>query len=151
MKFEFLRPMIISFCASASLGAGSADAQSPPPCSLLTTAEVSAVVGATAGAGQPIGTTGCSWSAPHVITTVSLWDLTSWEKLKVPMPGMSKSSVAGLGDDAILSTVGPSGKEMSSLAIKKGNKAYVVKVYGVAPTDQLSMEKALAAKVLANL
>jgi hypothetical protein len=117
----------------------------------LTTAEVSSVVGATAGTGQPIGTTGCSWSAPHIITSVSLWDVSGWEKMKTALPGTSTTSVAGLGEDAFLSTLGTPGKEFASLAIKKGNKAYVVKVYGVSLTEQVSMEKALAAKVLAKL
>jgi hypothetical protein len=138
--------------ALAALGLGMADAQAgPAPCSLLSSAEVSAAVGANVGAAQPIATTGCSWSAPHIIVTVSLWDASKWAKMKAGLPGISTSSVAGLGDDAFFSTMGSAEKQFTTLTVKKGDTAYVIKVYGGSAAEQMSSEKTLAGNVLAKL
>jgi hypothetical protein len=139
-------------CSLTGLGLWTAEAQAgPAPCSLLTSAEVSAAVGANVGAAQPIATTGCSWSAPHIIVTVSLWDASDWGKMKTPYPGMSKTSVPGLGDDAFFTTMGSAEKQFTTLTVKKGSTAYMIKVYGSNATDQMAKEKTLAANVLAKL
>ncbi|MEO7207831.1 MAG: hypothetical protein ABI356_08705 [Steroidobacteraceae bacterium] len=153
MKSNYSRYFIIAcIYASAVLGSKTAAAQSGTPCSLLTSAQVSAAVGVTVGAAQPIANTGCSWTAPHMIVTVSLWDGSKWERMKTPMPGMNRSSVSGLGDDAFYTTMGPaSGKQIATLSVKKGATAYLIKVYGPAVTEQMSMEKTLAGNVLAKL
>jgi hypothetical protein len=154
MQFNASRHLFIAcICAAAALGSTTAAAQSAPaPCSLLTAAQVGAAVGVSVGAAQPIGTTGCSWSAPHMIVTVSLWDGNKWDQMKAPFPGTSRSPVSGLGDDAFYSTIGPaSGKQFATLSIKKGGTAYLIKVYGPSVADQMSMEKALAGNVLAKL
>jgi hypothetical protein len=71
--------------------------------------------------------------------------------MKAPLPGMTRSSVSGLGDDAFSSTMG-TGKQLVVLSVKKGATAYRFKVYGVdSPSDQLSIEKTLAADVLTTL
>jgi hypothetical protein len=144
--------MIACICASAVLGSKTAAAQSAAPCSLLTAAQVTAAVGVSVGAGQPIATTGCSWSGPHMIVTLSLWDGNKWDKMKTPMPGMSRTPISGLGDDAFLTTLGSaSGNQFATLSVKKGSTAYLLKVYGGNVTDQMAMEKTLAGEVLANL
>jgi hypothetical protein len=152
MKSNYSRHFFIAcICATAALGSKTAAAQSAP-CSLLTSAQVTAAVGSSVGAAQPIANTGCSWSAPHMIVTVSLWDGNKWDQLKAPYPGMSRTSVSGLGDDAFYSTLGPeSGKQIATLTVKKGTTAYLIKVYGPNVTDQMSMEKTLAGDVLAKL
>ena len=137
-------------CALAGLRSEVAAAQASP-CSLLTSAQVSAVVGVSVGAAQPIATTGCAWSGPHVMTTVSLWDASGWEKMKTPLAGMTKTAVAGLGDDAFFSTIGAPGKQLATLSVKKGKTAYIFHVYGGILSDQMTMEKALASAVLAKL
>jgi hypothetical protein len=71
--------------------------------------------------------------------------------MKAPLPGVTKTSVSGLGDDAIFSTLGPAAKQYVTLSVKKGNTAYSFKVYGPGVTEQMSMEKALAGNALANL
>jgi hypothetical protein len=87
------------------MSAGCKAQAGPAPCSLLTSAEVSAAVGVNVGAAQPIATTGCSWSAPHIIISLSLWDASKWDRMKNnPLPGVSTTSVSGLGDDAFIST-----------------------------------------------
>jgi hypothetical protein len=145
--------IIACICLSSTLGSKSAGAQSGTPCSLLTSAQVTAAVGVSVGAAQPIANTGCSWSAPHMLVTLSLWDgsATGWGKIKTPLPDVTKTQVAGLGDDAIFSTLGPAAKQFVTLSVKKGNAAYLFKVYGPTVTEQMSMEKMLAGNVLAKL
>lgn len=152
MNSKFLPHFIAGlFCVLAGLGARTAAAQAAP-CSLLSSAQVSAAVGVSVGAAQPIATTGCSWSAPHIIVTLSLWDGNKWDKMKTGLPGSTVNSVAALGDDAFLTTLGrPTEKQFATLSVKKGNTAYVFKVYGPSVSDQTSMEKALAGNVLAKL
>lgn len=152
MKSNFSRYFINTcICVSAILGSRTAAAQAAP-CSLLTSAQVTAAVGVSVGAAQPIANTGCQWSAPHMLVTVSLWDGNTWDKMKTPVPGMNRTPVSGLGDDAFYTTMGPaSGKQFATLSIKKGSTAYLIKVYGPSVTEQMSMEKTLAGNVLAHL
>ncbi|HTY94932.1 MAG TPA: hypothetical protein VMC02_13640 [Steroidobacteraceae bacterium] len=141
-------------CAVVDSG-GAAAQQASGPCTLLTVAQVSAAVGASVGAGVPIGTTGCSWTAPNVITTVSLWDASRWEQMKAPLPGYVKTPAGGLGDDAFFSVLGSKGGSASftTLSIRKGRTAYVVKVYSSlhAASELMSMETTLGKEVLARL
>lgn len=152
MKSNSARRFIACGIALAALDLGAAGARADTaPCSLLTTAQVAAAVGANVGAGQPITAAGCSWSAPHMIVTLSLSDGGGWEQMKAPLAGVTKTPVSGLGDDAIFSTLGQPAKQYVTLSVKKGNTAYLFKVYGPSVTQQMSLEKALAGKVLANL
>lgn len=101
MKSNYSRYFIIAcICVSATLGSRTAAAQSAAPCSLLTSAQVTAAVGVSVGASQPIANTGCSWSAPHMIVTLSLWDgsVSGWRKMKTSIAGINKTPVSGLGD-----------------------------------------------------
>lgn len=138
--------------AIAALALGLATAQAAPaPCSLLSSAQVTAAVGVTVGTAQPIANTGCSWSGPHMIVTLSLWDGSGWDKMKTPLPGATKTPVSGLGDDAIYSTLGPAEKQYATLSVKKGGTIYLFKVYGPSVTEQMAMEKVLAGNALAQL
>jgi hypothetical protein len=153
MKSNGSRHFIFAcICSLTALGSWTAEAQAgPAPCSLLTSAEVTAAVGTNVGAAQPIATTGCSWTAPHVIVTISLWDASDWGRMKSPLPGTSRTAVSGFGDDAFFSTIGSGEKQFTTLTVKKGSTAYVIKVYGGNATDQMSKEKTLAGNVLARL
>jgi hypothetical protein len=152
MKANSWRFMVGMVCALGMLGPRSAAAQSTPaPCGLLTPAQVSAAIGSSVGAGEPIATTGCTWASPHVKATLSLWDATEWEKMKAPLPGMSKSAIGSLGDDAFFATVGTR-KQLTTLTVKKAKTAYVFHIYGIDNvSDQMSMEKTLAGIILAKL
>jgi hypothetical protein len=152
MKPTTSRPLAIISGAFAAFVTLEAVAQSgSTPCGLLTAAQVSAAVGATVGNGEPIATTGCTWSWGRARTTLSLWDASKWDQMKAPLPGVTRSSVSGLGDDAFSSTMGTS-KQLVVLDVKKGATVYLFKVYGVDnPSDQLSIEKTLAADVLTTL
>src|SRR5215469_9839450 len=123
----------------------------PEPCKLLTSAQVSAALGATFGAGEPIGTTGCSWTSakPHQIVTVSLWPPKEWDRMKAsPLPGTTNTPASGLGDDAFYTTVA----QYTVLYVKKGQTVYLFKVYGVKDqAKQMSAEKTLAQDALKSL
>ena len=136
-------------CAIVLLAAGVSGAAEP--CKLLTQAEVAAAVGGTFGTGQPIGTTGCSWTAekPHMIVTLSLWPPAEWDRMKASaLPGTTNQPAPGLGDDAFYTTVA----QYTVLYVKKGATVYLFKVYGVKDqAKQMSAEKTLAQDVLARL
>jgi hypothetical protein len=121
------------------------------PCKLLTPSQVGSALGGSFGGGQPISTTGCSWTSetPHVIVTVSLWPPTEWERVKAsPLPGTKITPASGLGDDAFCVTLSP----YSVLYVKKGKTVFLFKVYGVKDqTKQMSAEKTLALDALATL
>jgi hypothetical protein len=144
-------------CALAACSSRTAYAEAPTdPCALLTPAQVSAVVGVTVGAGQPIGTTGCQWStatqgnptnAP-VRATLALWDAAAFADMKTPLPGFTKTPASGIGEDAVYATA----RTLTTLGVKKGNVAFVIRLYGVPGQDkQMATEKALALDVLAAL
>lgn len=152
MKAKFSAHLIGGIvCSVAMLGPRAAAAQSGlVPCNLLTQAQVSAALGANVGVGEPISTTGCTWTLLHVTATLSLWDATKWEKMKAPLPGMARVSVGGLGDDAFFST-GGGRRQLTTLTVKKGLTAFVFHIYGVdSVSEQMSMEKTLAQDVLAK-
>ena len=123
----------------------------PVPCTLLTSTQVGAALGGSFGEGQPIGTTGCSWTSPtpHVIVTVSLWPPAEWDRVKShPLPGAEITPTSGLGDDAFYATLA----QYTVLYVKKGQTVFLVKVYGVKDlARQSSAEKTLALAVLGKL
>lgn len=88
-----------------------------------------------------------------MVVTLSLWDgsASGWAKIQMPLPGVTKTAVSGLGDDALFSTLGPAAKQFVTLSVKKGSTAYLFKVYGPTVTEQMTMEKTLAGNVLAKL
>jgi hypothetical protein len=141
-----------TICAFAMLGPSVAAAQSSlVPCNLLTQAQVSAALGASVGTGEPISTTGCTWTVLRVKATLSLWDATKWETMKATLPGMAKTPVGDLGDDAFFTT-GGGRKQLTTLTVKKGSTAFAFHIYGVdSVSEQMSMEKTLAQGVLAKL
>ena len=123
----------------------------PDPCKLLTPTQVTAALGATFAAGEPIGTTGCSWTSakPHVIVTVSLWPPEGWDRMKgSPLPGSSITPAGGIGDDAFYATLA----QYTVLYVKKGKTVFLLKVYGVQDqAKQMSAEKTLALEALGQL
>ena len=114
--------------------------------------EIGAALGATFAAGEPIGTTGCSWSSasPHMIVTVSLWPPAEWDRIKAGggIPGTKITPVSGLGDDAFYATI----PQYVVLYVKKGQTVYLFKVYGVKDqAKQMSVEKTLAGNAVKRL
>jgi hypothetical protein len=144
-------PLLQLICALGLLIAPAVARAATEPCKLLTAAQVGDALGATFGAGEPIGTTGCSWTSqkPHIIVTVSLWPPTEWDRIKAgSLPGTTTTPVSGLGDDAFYATVA----QYTVLYVKKGQTVFLFKVYGVQDkTKQMSAEKALALDALKQL
>ena len=145
-------PGLLALCTVALLAFPRASEAATEPCKLLTPAEIGGALGATFGAGEPIGTTGCSWTSatPHMIVTVSLWPPAEWDRIKAGggLPGSKTTPVSGLGDDAFYTTVA----QYVVLYVKKGQTVYLFKVYGVKdPAKQMSAEKTLAGDALKRL
>ena len=71
-----------------------------------------------------------------------------WNTRKTrPMPGVTKATVSGIGDEAFAETAG----KLTTLYVKKGSTIFMVRVYGVPdPTRQLAIEKPIAQKVTAK-
>lgn len=144
-------------CALATCSSRAAYAEAPvDPCALLTPAQLDTVLGVTVGAGQSIGTTGCEWSTltqatpttARVTATVVLWDVTAFAGMKTQLAGITKTAVSGIGEEAVYALVG----RLTTLSVKKGKVAFIVRLYGVQGQDkQMAMEKALALDVLARL
>jgi hypothetical protein len=146
---------------------GSSVAHAAPPtdaCSLLTSAEVSAALGVSVGAGEkivPNSTALCGWEVPgeksmdrkRVVLSIytqmgSRTPVDRFNAAKTPMKGITKEPVSGVGDDAIFATTPGFG---TGLIFRKGNAAFDLRVYGF-PVDQLkAKEKTLAQSVLAKL
>lgn len=140
----------VRICALALCFLGGVARAAPAPCGLLTPAQVTAAVGGSFGPGQPIGTTGCSWTSPkpHLIVTVSLWPPGEWDRIKAgPLPGTTITPASGVGDDAFYATLA----QYTVLYVKKGQTVFLFKVYGVADkAKQMSAEMTLAQQGLAN-
>jgi hypothetical protein len=145
-----LVPVIVS--ALVASGARAVGAQVPSdPCAQVTAAEVSTALGETVGAGKQAGTKTCSWSADkptHQIVSLMYSPPGDWNTRKSRlMPGVTKASVGGIGDEAFAETAA----NFTTLYVKKGSTNFMVRVYGVPdPTRQLAIEKPIAQKVAAK-
>jgi hypothetical protein len=166
MKFKFWT--IVAMClAFATCGATIAFAAPPTnPCSLLTTAQVSATMGITVNAGKQEGQFDCEWEEPgatlargqrvylHLLGPVgSLTPAQRFDTIKMPLPvrGITKMSLTGVGDDAVYVVRGNSPPE---LTVKKGAAVFQVRIQGLPRIDTSlieAKEKALALHVLPNL
>jgi hypothetical protein len=86
----------------------------------VTPSQVSNALGETVGAGRKSGTATCTWVADkpaHRIVTLMYAPPGNWDSRKTRQtPGITKSSVSGVGDDAIAETLGP----LTTLFVKKG-------------------------------
>lgn len=164
MKITILLTVVV--LGAFAMG-GSRNAYAAPPtdaCSLLTQAQVRAVLGVDVGAGEkilPNSSTMCGWEVPGeksldrkrvVLSTYtqigSMTPVQRFNMAKTPVKGIPKEPATGVGDDAIFATTPGFG---TGLIFRKGNAAFGLRVYGF-PLDQLkAKEKALALDVLAKL
>lgn len=147
-------------------------ATAAPPtdaCSLLTQAEISAVVGVQVGPGSHIAPTSskmCQWAPPGGATVefanvlLTLESAASWQSAKAMLQavanapnnnkkgGITMTPISGIGDDALYSSVG----NYTKLIVKKGDAVFQLVITSKAPIEKKrEMEKALASKVLAKL
>jgi hypothetical protein len=134
-------------------------------CSLLTPAQVSAVLGISAGAGQPLGlnipgrpaptvSKVCGWNVAGSTTpsekrvVLTIITVRSFTVGKTPFKGITKEPVGGVGDDAYFVTTPGFG---TGLDVLKGNSALQIRVYGFSLDQIKAMEKTLAQDALARL
>ena len=142
-----LVPVVVSVLVASGLRAARAQVPSDP-CAQLTPAEVSAALGETVAAGEKAGTKTCSWSAnkpTHQVVSLMYSPPGDWNTRKTrPLPGVTKTSVSGVGDEAFAETAA----DFTTLYVKKGRTTFMVRVYGVPdPGRQLAIEKPIAQKV----
>jgi len=144
-------PVVVCVLVASGLRVASAQAPSDP-CAQLTAAQVSAALGETVAAGQKAGTKTCSWSAnkpTHQIVSLMYSPPGDWNTRKTrPMPGVTKTSVSGVGDEAFAETAA----NFTTLYVKKKSTIFMVRVYGVPDVGrQLAIEKPLAQAVAAKV
>jgi len=135
----------------------------PPsdPCSLLTQAQVSAVLGTSVEPAQRIAPRLCQWSVPNqpnsmnakkVAVTIS--DERAFGYAKTPVVKSVKTTPAsGICDDAVYAfTPGVTPGLGTSLYVKKGDSYFVVHVYGFPEQAKaMAMEKTLAIEACSKL
>ncbi len=136
----------------------------PPsdPCSLLTPAQVSAVLGVQAGPGKRLASTLCDWRMPAQpgmkakSVIITLLDARGFAatKTQLNVMGITKVPVSGIGDEAVYGTTSGLG---STLSVKKGDFYFVVHVNGF-PFDKAkgadeteAKEKTLALEILSKV
>ncbi len=125
------------------------------PCKLMTVQEVAQVLGGTVSS-SPLGTTGCFWAGGTQKVSIVVRDASAWARITIPVQGMTKTNISGLGDAASISgldqTVHPGQSNVLTLSVKQGASVIVLTVYGVDdPARQRSMEESLARLALPRL
>jgi len=117
------------------------------PCDLLTVQEVAQVVGNSVSP-MPVGTTGCMWKGSPQYVSIVHRDASIWARTIMPVPGMTKTDVSGIGDAASSSGM----QNIWTLSVKQGNNVIVLTVYGAkTPDQQKSSEETLARLALKHL
>jgi hypothetical protein len=171
MRYKLIVTVIVGSVFLLSNG-NSPPAHAVPPapptdaCSLLTEAQVSAVLGVSAGTGQrvmPNSPAVCGWEVPgetsldrkRVVLSIytqmgSLTPVDRFNNAKRPIAAknITKEPVSGVGDDAVSVTTSGFG---TGLIFRKGSSAFDVRVYGF-PLDQIkAKEKTLALDIITKL
>ena len=148
--------VLLTLCAGSSWATDA--------CSLLTQAQVSAVLGVQVGPGEhivPNNTAMCGWSTPghhgpsDKKVVLSLYTqmgtrtpVDRFNTAKTPIQGVTKTPVSGIGDEAFYSTASGLG---TALVVRKGNTPFHVSVNGL-PVEQVKeKEKTLAGEILSKL
>ncbi len=126
-------------------------------CTLLTQAQVGAALGVAVEPGKPIVASNpriCGWAPPGGPTitgkklTVTLMTTKSFEAGKIPVEGIPKQPLSGVGDEAIYITTKGFG---TALNVRKGNSAFQVRVGGFSEQQEKDIEKTLAMQILAKM
>lgn len=117
------------------------------PCKLLTAAEVAQVLGNSVSSMQ-LGATGCMWKGTPQGVSIAMRDASAWARTIMPVQGMTKTDVSGIGDAASFSGM----QNIWTLSVKQGNNVIVLTVYGAkSPDQQRSSEESLARLALKHL
>ena len=134
--------------------AHAAPAAAAGPCALLTTQQVSAVLGASFGKPIPAGAKICEWiatgpSGPNGTKKVELVMVPANEFATrlTPMPAPVTRTPLSIGDAANYETTPMGG----TLAVQKGDAYFLLQVRGVPLANQQAMEVTLAQEIVGNL
>jgi hypothetical protein len=127
-------------------------------CALLTAAQATAALGGTVGGGKPFPGQACQWEQQgkggDVLLKLNINVVTAarYERMKSVTVG-TVTSVSGLGDDAYYSTLKTANDVITTLNVKKGDNAVVIRVFGgKKPADEYqAKEKAVAQTIVAKL
>jgi hypothetical protein len=126
-------------------------------CSLLTLAQVSAVLGIPVTTTTPNPKKLCLWSAqgkPGGAKTVTLtfWNPAAFPSKTAALPGSIIIPLSGVGDDAVYTGFQNAGESQAfKLFVKKSGTVFSITVFGF-PVDQAKeKEKTLALNVLGKL
>jgi hypothetical protein len=130
----------------------------PDPCALLTPAQASAALGGTVAAGKSLASKSCRWhqegkaGAELLLLDVTLLPPDRFAHTKSVTIG-TVTNVGGLGDDAFYSTLKTGRTTVTTLNIKKGDTAVVIRVSGgEKPVEEYqAKEKAVAQAILPKL
>lgn len=160
-----MRGLFVFACAGAALALAAAvplnGQMATDACAILTSAQVSAVLGAPVGDGEHVPATNplsCRWS-PRGVTGPSgkraLLDLLGpigkltpadrFDKGKRPLTGAAPTPLADVGDEAYYVTTPGTG---TALNVKSGTVVFQLRVYGFTPDEVRAMEKSLAEAIL---
>jgi len=127
----------------------------PDPCSLLTAAQVSAALGATAGEGKAVTPKYCLWTAvgkdggsQKVALTISDAQRFAYAKMPVNSPSITKTPVSGVGDEAVYGTTAG---QAASITVKKGDNYFSVSLMGVPMSNAQAVATQLAKEAVAKL
>jgi hypothetical protein len=168
MTWKTKVPMAVAAFLFVALGSARVAHAAPPTdsCSLLTPAQVSSALSVAVGIGKQEGQLDCEWDQPgwtmvrgvrvllHILGPVgNLTPVERFNTIKMPLPvaGITKTPLSGVGDDAVYVSRASSAPE---LTVKKGNTVFQISIQGL-PRNQINQieakEKALAQDVLAKL
>jgi hypothetical protein len=135
-------------------------AAAPPsdPCALLTTTQASAALGGIVSAGKPLAGSVCQWSQQgkpgDVLLKLSVDIITPdhYARMKSVVAG-TVTPVSGLGDDAYYATLQTGKTALTTLNVKKGGTAVVIRVSGgTKPAEEYqAKEKAVAQALVPKL
>jgi hypothetical protein len=150
----FRDPIVFRTIAVTMLCIGTAHA-APSPCTLLTTQQVSAVMGANFDKAIPAGATICEWiatgpSGPNGTKKVELVMVpaNTFATRLTPMPApITRTPVSAVGDVANYETTPMGG----TLSVQKGDAYFMLQVRGVPLANQQAMEITLAQQIVSLL
>ena len=127
-------------------------ADAPDACSLLSTQDAAAALGAEVNAGANIGPGACRWNGlgnRSATLRINFSTARSFEIGKTQLTGYTKTPESGIGDDAY-SVVGGG---VVTLSVKKGTAFIIifVQIPNASPEEAKAVEKKVALKLLEKL
>jgi hypothetical protein len=123
-------------------------------CSLLTTEQVSSILGIPVAPGEhivPNSLTSCGWMGPGGASigskkmVLSLMTARAFETGKTPVKGVTETVVSGIGDEAYYISMPPFG---TALSVKKGGAYFQLRIAGFSSGEARHLERQLALRLI---